>query len=366
MKKIVITASVILSIIIFGIILIQVKERETNVTKEETLVGIVFNGSKTDESWNQSHYEGMEMIAEELNLSVKYREYISEDETCLPVIEELIEEGAKIIIGSSFGYGPYVEQLAEKYPEIYFFHATGVGYLDNMSTFFGRIYQARYLSGIVAGMQTETNQIGYVAAFPLDEVNRGINAFTLGVRSVNPNANVYIAWTNSWGDDEAGARATEKLLSEHDIDVLTLHTNTNIPLQIAEERGIWCIGYNVDNHEKYPNSYLTASVWQWENFYKSNILECLQGKFRGQHYWLDTDTGVIALAPLTKNIKSGIEEVVQEKRTRIRNGEWDVFFGPIKDRDGNIRVAEGESMTDYSMLNEFDWYVEGVITDESE
>lgn len=366
MKKIVITASVILSVIIVGMILIRVREMETNVTKEETQAAVLLTGTIDDESWNQSHFEGMEQAAKELNLNIRYIEKAPEDEQCAVLLEELIQDGCKIIVAASFGYGTYVEQAAKEHSDVYFFHASGTGYDNNLTTFFGRIYQARYLSGIVAGMQTETNQIGYIAAFPIDEVNRGINAFTLGVRSVNPNANVYVTWTNSWGDDALAAEATQELLKEHEIDVLTLHTDSNIPLQIAEEQGIWSIGYNIDNHEKYPNSYLTASVWQWENFYKPHILECLQGKFRGQHYWVDTDTEAIALAPLTKNVKSGIEEVIQEKKIKIRSGEWDVFFGPIKDTNGNIRVAEGESMTDYSMLNEFDWYVEGVITDESE
>lgn len=366
MKKIAVTAGIILSVIILGMIFIQVNERETNVTKHETKVGVLLTGTIDDESWSQSHYEGMEQAAAKLNLLVRYEEKVPENETCLALIEELIEDGCEIIVAASFGYGTYMKTAAEKYPEIYFFHASGTGYADNFTTYFGRIYQVRYLSGIVAGMQTETNQIGYVAAFPIDEVNRGINAFALGVRSVNPDASVYVAWTNSWGDDEVTARVTEKLLESHEIDVLTLHSDSNIPLEIAEEREIWSIGYHADNHEKYPNSYLTASVWQWGSFYEPHILECLQGKFRGQHYWVDADTEVIALAPLTKNVKEGIAEVIEAEQERIKNGTWDVFFGPIKDQDGIIRVAEGESMTDYSMLNEFDWNVEGIITDEKE
>ena len=365
MKKIAITAGLILSVLLLGLIFIQVQERETNVTKHKTKVGVLMAGTVDDESWSQSHYEGMEQAARKLNLVVKYEEKAPENEKCFALIEELIQDGCEIIVATSFGYGTHMKAAAEKYPEIYFFHASGVGYSDNLTTFFGRIYQARYLSGIVAGMQTETNQIGYVAAFPIDEVNRGINAFTLGVRSVNPDANVYVAWTNSWGDDEVTAQTTEELLAAHEIDVLTLHSDSNIPLKIAEEKGIWSIGYNIDNHEKYPNSYLTSSIWQWGNFYEAKILECLQGKFRGQHYWVDSDTKAIALAPLTNNVKSGISKVVEAERTRIRNGMWDVFFGPVRDQEGHVRVAEGESMTDESMLNEFDWYVEGVITNES-
>lgn len=366
MKRIAITAGIILTVIIVGMIFIQSKEQDTNVTKAETMVGMLLNGEKNDESWGQSHVEGLENVSKKLNLRVEYKECIAEDETCILVMEELIEDGCKIIICNSFGYGEYIQKVAKEHPEIYFFHATGTGSDVNLCTYFGRIYQARYLSGVVAGLQTETNQIGYVAAFPIDEVNRGINAFALGVRSVNPKAKIYVEWCESWNDEESAAQASEKLLEEHEIDILTLHTDASSPLQIAEERGIWSIGYNMDNSEKYPNSFLTASVWHWEKFYEPRILDCLQGKFRGQHYWVDTDTGIIALAPLTENVKEGISEVVEQKRKQIKSAAWDVFFGPIKDQDGKLRIAEGESMTDYSMLNEFDWYVEGVVIHENE
>jgi len=253
---------------------------------------------------------------------------------------------------------------AEKYPEIYFLHATGTGSDKNMSTYFGRIYQIRYLCGIVAGLQTETNEIGYVAAFPIPEVNRGINAFTLGVRSVNSEATVYVSWTYSWHDDTSAAEATNKLLDNHNIDVLTMHSDSLMPLEIAEERGVMSIGYNYDNSRNYPETYLTAAVWDWEEFYTPIILKCLQGKFEGKHYWEGIDTGMVSLAPLTDKVNDETEAIVLQEMERISSGTYDVFYGPIYDNEGNLRVEEGECMTDNAMLNEFDWYVEGVVNDE--
>ena len=222
----------------------------------------------------------------------------------------------------------------------------------------------RYLTGVVAGLQTETNEIGYVATFPISEVNRGINAFTLGVRSVNPDATVYVRWTDSWTSDSATAKMTELLLSEHNIDVLTMHTDSLEPLRIADEHGIMSIGYNIDNSSLYPESFLTAAVWDWEKFYTSHILKCLQGKFEGDNYWSGSETGIINIASLSAHAKEGISEAVEKKREQLNNGVYDVFYGPIYDNKGNLRIAEGESMTDNAMLNEFDWYVEGVVTDE--
>lgn len=366
MKKVFTTILIFICIIIVGIFLIRINQQETDVTKTQTKVGFVLNGKVNDNSWGESHYNGMQISAKELNLDVIYKEDVPENENCKETIESLIEEGCKIIICNSFGFGEWELECAKKYPEVYFFHATGVEELDNLSTYFGRIYQMRYLSGIVAGMQTETNEIGYVAAFPIAEVNRGINAFTRGVQLVNPDAKVYVKWSGSWIGEEENAETVKELIDEHNIDVLAMHSDATSPLEIAEEKGIWSIGYNVDNSESFPNTYLTAPVWNWEKFYEPRILECLQGKFQGIHYWEGIETGIVDLAPFTDNVKPGIAEKVQEEWARLLGGTFDVFYGPITDNEGNIKVKEGQSMTDESMLNEFFWYVEGVVVDETE
>ena len=283
MKKFIIIITVMMLIVVGGIFLIRGKRENTDVTKERTKVGFLLNGSKDDMNYSQSHYEGMKKTAEALNLSVLYRENVPETEDCGKTIEALINEGCEIVIANSFGFGEWMLQAAQKHPEIYFFHATGVNNLDNLATYFGRIYQIRYLSGIVAGLQTETNKIGYVAAFPISEVNRGINAFALGVRAVNPDATIYVKWSDSWVDDEENAGATKELLDAYDIDVLAAHMDSLKPFAEAETRGVWTIGYNMDNSEEFPHTYLTAPVWHWEEFYEQQILECLQGKFQGRY-----------------------------------------------------------------------------------
>lgn len=364
MKKIGIIAGIILVTIIAGILLMKGSRVDTEVTKQETKVGFIINGSIADGSWGQSHYEGLTKSADKLNLNIICREEVPETEACVEVLEELVEEGCEIIICNSFQYGEWELQVAKEHPDVYFFHATGVTESKNLATYFGRVYQMRYLCGIVAGLQTNTNEIGYVAAFPIPEVIRGINAFTLGVRSVNPEAKVYVRWCYDWNADDAAAMATNGLIADHDIDVLTMHTDSLEPLEIAEEKGIYSIGYNLDNSGNYPGSYLTAAVWDWEKFYTPRILECLQGKFQGKHYWEGADTGLVYLSPLTDNVKPGIEEKVREEEKRLQSGSYDVFYGPITDSDGMVRVAEGESMTDDVMLNSFTWYVEGVYVDE--
>lgn len=363
MKKIIITAIIIVVALVAGIFVINIYETDAEVTKEPTNVGLILNGYKDDKSWSQSHYDSMQRTAEELNLNIIYREYVTVD-TISAEIAELVSEGCEMIIANSDLFKEDIRNAADMYPEIYFFHASGTDYSKNLCSYFGRMYQARYLAGIVAGLQTETNAIGYVAAMPISEVNRGINAFTLGVRSVNSEATVYVRWTDSWTGDLVAQHAAEQLLDEHDIDVLTVHTDTIAPLLVAEERGISAIGYNVDNREEYPNAYLTAAVWDWENFYTTKLLSCLQGKFVGENYWEGIGSGMVSVAPFSEKVKDGTSGVVEAEKQRMLSGTYDVFYGPIYDNNGTLRIAEGECMTDHAMLNEFDWYVEGVVIEE--
>lgn len=362
MKKVIITSAIIFAAIIAGIIVMTMKPWENS--DGEYKVGLILIGEKDDKSYNQSHYDGLSKTAGELNITALLRENIPTDESCCGTIEELIEDGCKVIICNSFAYGEFIEKMAPEYPDVYFFHATGVGSGRNFASFFGRMYQMRYLSGIAAGLRTETNEIGYIAAFDIPEVNRGINAFTLGVRSVNPDAKVYVDWCGSWTDEEAAAQSFKDLTENHRIDVMAMHSDARSPLELAEETGIWSIGYNFDNSADYPKSYLTAAIWQWEKFYTPKISECMNNIFVGKHYWESSDTGMVALAPLTANNAPEAAAIIEAEAARLNNGTYDVFYGPITDNQGNIRVAEGESMSDEVLLNSFDWYVEGVEINE--
>lgn len=359
MKKIGIVTGIVFAVIIVGLLLVHIQESEVDVTKEQTMVGVILNGPIDDKSWVQAHYEGLEKSAGLLNLKVIYRENVREEE-CARMIEELIREGCKIVVCSSFGYGGSVAEAAEKHPEVYFFHATGVQPAKNVTTYFGRIYQMRYLSGIVAGLQTQTDKIGYVAAYNISEVNRGINAFALGVRSVNPDAKVYVSFSNTWTDGEATRAAAGRLFDAYEIDVAAMHTDSLAVLEEADARGIYSIGYNYDNAQSYPDTFLTAPVWNWEVFYSKHILECIQGKLHGESYWEGIETGIIDLSPFTDNVRAGTAEKVAQARKALEDGSFDVFYGPIWDNEGNERVLPGENMSDAVLLNAFDWYVTGV------
>lgn len=353
----------ILLVIAIGIMVLQVQKKETDVTLQRTKVAMIMNGSREDHSWSESHFIAMEKVAKELNLDVTYYEKTPEDTLAESIMEKAIENGARVIIANSFNYGNSILHVAEKHPEVKFMHATGLNSRLNLSSFFGRIYQMRYLSGIVAGLTTKTNEIGYVAAFEISEVNRGINAFTLGVQKVNPNAKVFVSWSHSWVDPTLASDATNDLISKHNIDVLTLHLDAISPYEIAERKNIHMIGYNIDNSMRYPKSFLTAPVWHWENYYAPHIMAVLQDKFSGEVTWQGVESGIMGLAPMTSLVPDSVKSVVDAEMARLKASTYDVFYGPIEDNHGNLRIEEGESMTDIDMLENFDWYVKGVVNE---
>ena len=359
-------AGIIFAAVIIGMIMIRDKEVNTDVTAKTTKVGLVITGNKDDKNYNQTHYDALMNLKDELNLEIICRDNVPEDESCAAAMEDLIEkEDCRFIVGASFGYGEYIMEVAKKHPDICFIHSTGSHRLTNLTTCMGRMYQARYLSGIVAGMRTQTGKIGYVAAMSNSEVIGGINAFTQGVRSVAEDAEVIVRYSGSWVDDAAAKTAAEKLFISHpDIDVFSMHTNSLMPNYFAEDKGIWSVGYNMDNSDLFPDSYLTACEWKWDTAYRNAILSSLQGKFHGEVNWIGMETGIVGLSELTKNVAPGTKEAVEEAKKRFENRSFDVFYGPIADNKGVLRVPEGESMSDDEMRNRFDWYVEGVTVEE--
>lgn len=359
MKSIIFIAFFLLFAAITGIYQIQNSHVDTDVTAKITRVGVLINGTRSDHSYCQAHYEALEAIKDELNLEFVYLENVPMD--CYHDIVSFIrDKGCKIIVGISYEFGRDMMKAAEEYPDIYFLHASGVNHRKNFSSFFGRMYQARYLSGIAAGMNTKTGELGYVAAFPISEVIRGINAFTLGVRSVRPDAVVHVRYCNSWQEDAPAGEACRELLNLYPVDVVAMHTNSLQPHREADTRGIWSVGYNIDNAAMFPDTYLTACIWKWEVYYRKQILNCLQGKFHGHHDLIDMDEGIVALSELSSHADPQTKTKVQLANEKLRTLEFDVFYGSIRDNTGYIRVEEGESMPDNEMFNNFDWYVEGV------
>ena len=338
--------------------------RRAVTDEEETFkakIALIMDGSREDLSLCQSQYESMEAYREETGADVVYYDNVPPDEDFPAFLEGQIAEGRNIFFFSSYVYDADIAALAPRYPEVYFLSASGLQTGDNISSFNGRMYQMRYLMGLIAGFQTSTNAIGYVAAEPVAETIRQVNAFTIGVRATNPSATVYVRFTGDWNDDETAARVTKELLDAHDIDVLTLHLNSIAPLATADERGVYSIGNNYDNARLFPRTYLTASIFDWKPFFEARISECERHKFVGRHYWEGVKNGLVTLSPLTGNVRFNARERVDIEMKKIVEGRYDVFFGPVRDNTGRQRVGSDETLSDDYLLYEMDWFAEGVV-----
>ncbi len=367
MKKLSIAVGVlafsILSAILIIILNFAKKEKTPDVLQNVTKVGVILHGEKNDNNWNQAHFDALTRVSGKLNLEIEVSENTATDDSCSDVIKGLVEDsGCSIIIGTSYEYVKYIEKAAADYPDRYFLNLNGENVSKNLGAFFGRMYQTRYLSGIVAGASTKTGHIGCVSSYPISETVRGVNAFTLGVRSVNPDAVVHVIYCGSWNDDNAAGESTEKLINEYGADVISMQTDSLEPMRIAEEKGVWAIGNNFDTSEMFPKSFLTACEWHWDEYYSEKILLCKQGKFRGTSEWLGFESGIVKLTELdkTKNASVDCRKPLEMAERKFKERTFDVFYGPIKDSSGNIRIAEGESMSDENMMFHFEWYVEGV------
>lgn len=332
-----------------------------NKGKEKFKVGFIFIGPKNDGGWTQSHYNGMEYMKKELeamNVDTVYKELVPEGPESKKAIMDLVDQKCKIIFTTSYGYMDPTLEVAKEFPDIKFVHCSGYKTADNMGNYFGRMYEPRYLSGIVAGLKTQADKIGYVAAFEIPEVISGINAFTLGVQSVNPDAKVVVEWTHTWIDQEKEKAAAVALL-DSGCDVITLHNDSTMPQVEAEKRGKWAIGYDLDQRDAAPKAYMTAPIWNWGPYYTSQVKAAIEGTWKSEVYYGGMKDGIIDLAPLTDIAPAESKTKVEEMTAKIKDGSFFVFTGPIKNQAGNEKVKAGEKLTDADILGMM-WFVQGV------
>jgi basic membrane protein A len=333
---------------------------EEEAADEELTVAFIYIGQPGDLGWTYEHDQGRQMLEEELGDQVNTLTVpdVPEGPDAEKSIRDVVNQGADMVFTTSFGYMDPTLTVAQDNPEVYFEHCSGFKTADNMATYFGRMYQPRYLSGLVAGSMTEDNSIGYVAAFPIPEVVRGINAFTLGVKEVNPDATVKVVWTNTWYDPVKEREAAQALLDEG-VDMIAQHQDTTEPQKAAQEAGALSIGYDSDMAEFVGDTVLTSPVWNWGTYYVDTVQNVLDGSWESHQFWGGLDTGVVELAELSSRVPADVAEKVQSERDRITDTDWDVFCGPITAQDGSEAVADGECLDDGAMLS-MDWFVEGV------
>ena len=342
------------------------------IAKENIKVGVLHISDPAEGSgYSYTHDIGIQGMQENLGLSDSQivRKLNIDDGDAKAVekaIQECVDEGCNVIFTTSWGYMKPTADMAEKYPDVYFSH--GTGYMSNgknFNNYFGRIYQARYLSGIVAGMNTKTNKIGYVAAQDStnSEVTGGIDAFALGGYSVNPDAVIHVKVTNSWFDPAAVKAATEKLLAMG-CDVMSQHCDTPYPQTLAQEKGVYGIGYNSDMSKETPKSCLCSVIWNWSAYYTSAVKSIIDGTWDGSNYYGGMSEGLVEITDLADFCVKGTQEKVDDASLLILSGKFNVFDGVMQTNDGKTVGEAGKTLDDATITGGINGYYKNVVVEE--
>ena len=329
------------------------------ISKEDLKVGFLYMGKIDDRGYNEAHDQGRIMY-NDMGIKTAYRENILTEEACTQAVRELIDqEGCNVIYSTSTSIAAPVEKIAKEYPKVYFEQCATNQTDTNLSSYFGRLYEVRYLSGIAAAKKTDTNHLGYVAAFPNAEIIRSINAFTLGARSVNPDVKVEVIYTNTWADADKERQAATTLI-DRGADVLTQSQDTTTTQIVAQERGVFSIGQNYTAYDVAPDAYLTGVLFDWKEYYGKDIEKIMDGTWTPSFYWGSLKDGVVKMDTFASFSGFGTREAVEQAESKLISGEIQPFTGPLKDQSGTVRVADGVKMTDDQIWN-MDWLLEGVI-----
>ena len=324
-------------------------------------VAFVYTGTPGDGGWTYQHNLGVRHLERTLGSRVRVTRVSTLDGApaeATRVIRELAQKGNTLIFTTSFGFMDPTLEVAKEFPKVRFEHASGYKSAANMGNFFGAMEEARYLSGIVAGRATKSKVIGYVAAFPIPEVVRGLNAFTLGVRSVNPTARVKVEWAFSWHYPEKERELAARLISSG-ADVLAQHQDSPEIGELAQSRGKLWVGYDSDMRRFAPKAFLTAPVWNWGPYYVRRTNAALAGTWKPGVYYGSMRDGMIGLSPPSSLVSAPTKGLVRARAAAIRRGAFNPLSGPIKDQSGAIRVPAGQVMALKDALS-WQWLVEGV------
>jgi len=326
-------------------------------------VAFVYVAPIGDMGWTYAHDQGRLALEQKYGdfIETTYIENVPEGPDAERVIRDFAQKGYKLIIATSFGFMDPTINVAKEYPDTWFIHISGYKTAPNVSTVFGKIEEPRYVSGLVAGKMTKTNKLGYVAAFPIPEVVRGINAFTLGVRAANPDATVKVVWTNTWFDPVKEKEAAVALLDEG-CDVIAQHQDTPEPQKAAEERGLWGVGYDSDMSKQAPKAVLTSPIWDWGVKYIDIVDKVMAGTYKTEEYWGGWQDGIVDLAPYGPMVPDDVKKMADAEIAKFKSGQatiFTIFTGPLKDNEGKERVPAGTAMTAGELLG-MDWFVEGV------
>lgn len=326
-------------------------------------VGFVYVGPVSDHGWSYRHDIGRQAIEAEFGDSVEttFVESVPEGADAERVIRKLASSGHGLIFTTSFGFMNPTLKVAREFPGVKFEHATGYKRADNLATYGARFYEGRAVIGTIAGMMTKTNTIGYIGSFPIPEVVRGINAFTLAMRKVNPDATVKVVWVNSWYDPGKEADAAKALIDQG-ADIITQHTDSPAPLQVAEERGVYAFGQASDMSAFAKQAQLSSIIDNWDGYYIERTRAVMDGTWESRDTWDGIASGMVSFPEYGAAVPDDVKAAADVIREGIIDGTMHPFQGPILNQAGEEILAEGEILDDGVLLG-MNYYVQGVQGD---
>jgi len=327
-------------------------------------VAWIYVGPHNDAGWSQAHDEGRLAVQRAFGSKVQttYKENIAPGPQLQQTVASLVQQGYKMIFGTSYGF--FDKKLAAKYPDVKFEQATGTETAGNLSEYFGAGEDTIYLSGMAAGAASKSGKLGLVVAFPIPEVIRHSNAFTLGAQATHPGATVRLVWTNNWYDPAKEKKAAESLFSAG-VDVLGQNVDSPATGQFAESKGIGWVGYDSNAQKFAPKSWLTAALYDWGIYYTKRVKEAMAGTWKPGFYYGNMRDRFTMLAPFGPKVSAATKAKIAAKAKAIENGTFNVFAGPLYDQSGKLRVPKGQTMQTLkggtNSLYGMNWLVKGVI-----
>src|SRR4051794_19945906 len=323
----------------------------------------IYVGPINDGGWTTAHDNGRKYVESQMGDGVEttYKENVPEGPEAAQVIDDLVADGNDVIFATSFGFGDAIQAASAKYPDVAFEWATGIAPTDNMGIYYGAGEQSNYLAGMSAGTATESNIIGFVAPFPIPEVIRHIDAYTLGARAVNPDATVKVVWVNSWFDPTNERQAADSLITSG-ADVIASGGDSPAPGEAAKAAGVAWTGYDSDQSANFPDEWLTAAVYNWGPYYLQQVKAVADGTWGPDAYYGSIADGFTDIAPFGKRVTQESQDAIAAKRQAIVDGSLDIFAGPITDQAGTVRIPEGSAMSFGDQMT-VDWFVAGVDGD---
>jgi basic membrane protein A and related proteins len=333
-------------------------QTQTGGGGEPFKVGFIYLGPPGDAGWTYTHDQARKYIEDHVdNVETVAIESVPEANAG-PALDQLIAQGAKLIFATSFGYGDAVLQKAKLHPDVLFEHATGFQRADNVSTYYVNHWEPSYLQGMIAGSLTKTNTLGYVGSFPIPEVIRDVNAYTLGAQSVNPDVKVKVVLINGWFDPPKEKQAARSLV-DAGADVLFGIEDSPSVLEEAAAQGVLASTWNSDMTRFGPEAFLSANVLDWGEHYVARVEAAMDGSWKSEDYWGSVADGSIGLAPYGDSVTQDVRDAVDEKLQGFKDGTFNPFVGPIEDQTGKVRVPDGQEM-EFGDIVGWNWYVQGI------